>query len=380
MGTPRSLSAAATPATTINQQQSIQQKTQKESRKDQMKVSKVVLMVVALHVLVIGGIFIFEGCTRAKAPATVTENDAQPSDITPTNSTLPTVSGPDANGIASMTPVTPANTTALAPTTATSTVAPTAPAPVSRTYTVKSGDTLTKIAKAEKITITELSKANHLTKTSVLKVGQKLTIPAKAEVTVIATATPVAPVGVAGTTHAPAATAAPVTTEGASYTVQSGDSLWKIAKSQNSSVAAIKQANNLASDSLKVGQKIVIPAKTATTLASATPTATAAPALGASVVSNGETVHTIDIGESPATIAKKYGVSVSELMKANNITDPRRLQAGRTLRIPVAQPAVAPAPVAAPAPAAVTATAPSASAPAPAAPAPAVLTAAPMAN
>ena len=31
-----------------------------------MKVSKVVLIVVALHVLVIGGIFIFEGCSRAK--------------------------------------------------------------------------------------------------------------------------------------------------------------------------------------------------------------------------------------------------------------------------------------------------------------------------
>jgi len=32
-----------------------------------MKVSKVVLIVVALHVLVIGGIFIFEGCSRSKS-------------------------------------------------------------------------------------------------------------------------------------------------------------------------------------------------------------------------------------------------------------------------------------------------------------------------
>jgi hypothetical protein len=32
-----------------------------------MKVSKVVLIVVALHVLVIGGIVVFEGCSRVKS-------------------------------------------------------------------------------------------------------------------------------------------------------------------------------------------------------------------------------------------------------------------------------------------------------------------------
>jgi LysM repeat protein len=94
-------------------------------------------------------------------------------------------------------------------------------------------------------------------------------------------------------------------------------------------------------------------------------------------VVNGETVHTVNIGESPAVIAKKYGISATDLMKANNITDPRRLQAGQTLRIPTAQPAPA---AAAPAPAPVTATAPVAPAPAPVAPPTAVLTAAPMVN
>jgi LysM repeat protein len=322
-------------------------------------------------VLVIGGIFIFEGCTRTKTPTELVDGTTQPTDITPTNGMLPTVSGPE-SGIASMTPTTTATGTIqpVAP------INPVAPAPASRSYTVKSGDSLTKIAKLEKVTITELIKANHLTKTSVLKIGQKLTIPAKAEVTAIATAqpvTPVSPVGVAGMVP----TAAPVTTEGASYTVQSGDSLWKIAKNQNSSVSAIRQANNLTSDSLKVGQKLVIPAKAATTLASATTTTSAmavTPDLGMSVVANGETTHTVDIGESPAVIAKKYGVSVTEFMKANNITDPRRLRAGQTVRIPSTQPAPVAAPVAAP----VTATAPVATTPV--APAPAVLTAAPMAN
>jgi LysM repeat protein len=50
------------------------------------------------------------------------------------------------------------------------------------------------------------------------------------------------------------------------------------------------------------------------------------------------------MGESPAIIAKKYGVKVDELMKANNITDPKRVQYGQRLVIPsVATAAATPA-------------------------------------
>ena len=48
------------------------------------------------------------------------------------------------------------------------------------TYTVKSGDTLSKIAKDHGVTIKALETANNLTSTQI-KVGQKLKIPAKAE-------------------------------------------------------------------------------------------------------------------------------------------------------------------------------------------------------
>ena len=48
-----------------------------------------------------------------------------------------------------------------------------------RTYTVKAGDNLTRIAKREGITVRQLSAANNL-KTSQVKVGQKLKIPVKA--------------------------------------------------------------------------------------------------------------------------------------------------------------------------------------------------------
>jgi LysM repeat protein len=66
------------------------------------------------------------------------------------------------------------------------------------TYTVKSGDTLTKIAKKNGTTVKAIEAANGLTTTKI-KVGQKLKIPSKAEA-----AAPAAPAPVADTTPAPA--------------------------------------------------------------------------------------------------------------------------------------------------------------------------------
>jgi LysM repeat protein len=66
------------------------------------------------------------------------------------------------------------------------------------TYTVKSGDTLTTIAKKHGTTVKALQSANNLTTTKI-KVGQKLKLPARAE----ATPAP-APMPAAETTPAPA--------------------------------------------------------------------------------------------------------------------------------------------------------------------------------
>lgn len=235
-----------------------------------MKVSKVVAIVVALHVLVIGGIFVFEGCSRAKTPASqLADNESQPGDKTAT----PTPA-----------PVTETNlTSAVAPTPAPA-PAPLAPAPApaipAKAYTVKKGDSLYKIAKAEKITVEQLAKANNLTKASKLQIGQKLEIPAGAPMVAKADkpATTVAP-----TTSALPATSAPLTLasttigSGNSYEVKNGDSLWKIAKDNHTTVAALKQANNLSKDALKVGQKLTIPVKTTAT---APATTTTTPAVG----------------------------------------------------------------------------------------------------
>jgi LysM repeat protein len=47
------------------------------------------------------------------------------------------------------------------------------------------------------------------------------------------------------------------------YTVKSGDNLTKIAAQFGTTVRALRSANNLVTDNIKVGQKLKIPGKTA---------------------------------------------------------------------------------------------------------------------
>src|SRR5262249_39373984 len=142
-------------------------------------------------------------------------------------------------------------------------------------------------------------------------------------------------VGAAPATIA-SATAPAAATDGKSYTVKSGDSLWKIAKANNTTVSAIKQANSLSGDALKVGQQLRIPSASATAAASAS-AATPAPDVragvatpagynsewntpGTSFTDNGKFYHIVDFNESLGSIASKYGVSLGQLKSANNIT------------------------------------------------------------
>ena len=312
-----------------------------------MKVSKVVIIVVALHVLVIGGIFIFEGCTRTKAPAP----DIAQSGPTDESSTNLAAATPDTGALP---PVAPPVT----PTTPQAVPQPPAPSPIAKSYVVKKGDTLWKVAKAEHVSVADLAKANNLTKTSALKVNQKLTVPAKAEAAPVQMAS-AAPAAGAAPTDMSATAATPA--GGNAYTVKQGDSLWKIAKTEHVSVAALKQANNLTTDSLKVNQKLTIPASAAPSAAPAAPAAATAtvPQASAATASygawepgahteNGQTFHTVDINENLTVIAKKYGVKVDDLVKANNLNG-KQIVAGQKLVIPAAATPAASVPSATPA-------------------------------
>lgn len=149
-------------------------------------------------------------------------------------------------------------------------------------YTVKSGDTLWSVAKKFGISVDELKKVNNLTSNS-LSIGQKLVIPSEKE-----------------------------TTNKNVYTVQSGDTLYSIAKKYDVSVDAIKEANNLPNNTLTIGQILIIPTEETDYI-----------------------LYTVVAGDSLYAIARKYGLTMQELMEFNNLGS-TLLSIGQVLKIPAA--------------------------------------------
>lgn len=96
-----------------------------------------------------------------------------------------------------------------------------------------------------------------------------------------------------------------------SYTVVKNDTLWGLSKKYGVSVSDLKKANGISGHLIYVGQKLQIPTKATKTAKTSTSTST---------VDTTSTTHTVVKGDTLWSLAKKYGVSVSTLMKANNLS------------------------------------------------------------
>ena len=65
-----------------------------------------------------------------------------------------------------------------------------------------------------------------------------------------------------------------------------------------------------------------------------TPIVVAPPAPPAPSPTVGEQTYVVQNGDYPEKIAQKFGIKTDELIAANNIADPQKLQIGQTLKIP----------------------------------------------
>jgi LysM repeat protein len=120
------------------------------------------------------------------------------------------------------------------------------------------------------------------------------------------------------------AVAALAITGGAAYTVSAGDTLSGIASRHGTTVAALAEANGITNPNLIfVGQQLVLPGDTPAEAAAPGPVKTGNPA---------ET-YVVQAGDTLASIAGKFGISVADLAKANGISDPNRVYGGTLLRI-----------------------------------------------
>ncbi|AEP90035.1 endopeptidase LytF [Bacillus subtilis subsp. subtilis str. RO-NN-1] len=112
-------------------------------------------------------------------------------------------------------------------------------------YTVKSGDSLWKIANNYNLTVQQIRNINNL-KSDVLYVGQVLKLTGKAS---------------SGSSSSSSTSSNASSGTTTTYTVKSGDSLWVIAQKFNVTAQQIREKNNLKTDVLQVGQKLVISGK-----------------------------------------------------------------------------------------------------------------------
>ncbi|KZL42734.1 LysM peptidoglycan-binding domain-containing protein [Secundilactobacillus collinoides] len=138
-----------------------------------------------------------------------------------------------------------------------------------KTITVKSGDTVSALAKKYGVSASALEKTNHITKDRIFA-GQKITLPGTTKTT--AKTTTKANAAAAKTTKLSSTSTAKTTTSKTTYTVKSGDTLWAISSRYGVTVSQIKKWNNLSSDSITTGQKLAISASSAKTSTSTSST------------------------------------------------------------------------------------------------------------
>lgn len=103
----------------------------------------------------------------------------------------------------------------------------------------------------------------------------------------------------------------PASTEN-TYIVKSGDTLWSIARNNGLTVDELKRLNNLTSNSLSIGQVLKLKEST-------TPTP------------SGDT-YTVKSGDTLYGIANRYGLTVDELKRLNNLTN-NNLSIGQVLKV-----------------------------------------------
>ena len=168
------------------------------------------------------------------------------------------------------------------------------------TYTVEKGDTLYGIANKFSTTVQAIKKLNNLT-TNTLLPGQQIYIPTPS------TPTPTQP------------TNPPVPQEPETpyliYTIQRGDSLWKISQKYDIPVNDIIAFNNLSSANLQIGDELRIPITSQEDNTS------------------NQFSYTVKKGDTLWSIAKQFNVSVDSIKATNNLAS-NLLTLGQTLIIP----------------------------------------------
>lgn len=226
-------------------------------------------------------------------------------------------------------------------------VAPAAAAtsyPNTEVYVVQKGDILSRLAVEFDTTTQTLIDLNNLSNPDVLYVGQELRVPAGSRKKSYSSSS-----------------SKPSVTKGGEYVIQPGDTLSGIAVAAGVSIDELRSLNSITDDKIYAGETLDIPSggkvpsntqkskpKAAEPLETepkasepeAAPMATA-PAAAAedtgSIQVDAVMDHVVYPDETLDDISRQYGVSKSEIMRLNNLSDESTVKEGLRLRIPMTE-------------------------------------------
>ena len=163
-------------------------------------------------------------------------------------------------------------------------------------YTVKSGDTLSKIAQKYNTTYQELARINGISDPNKIKVGQVLKLPNSSS------------------------TKTSTTSSYQTYTVKSGDSLSKIAQIFGTTYQELARINGISDpNKISVGQVLKVPSQNQNPSPSST---------------SSYQTYTVKSGDSLSKIAQNFGTTYQELARINGISNPDKLSVGQVLKVP----------------------------------------------
>lgn len=154
------------------------------------------------------------------------------------------------------------------------------------TYTVKKGDTLYSISKKQNIPIDTIIKLNNLTSSN-LEIGQQLKLKSDSN----------------------------NSSNKNQYIVKRGDTLYSIALKNNTTVDKLRELNNLNTNTLTIGQILVLPIET-----------------------NIEEydIYIVKKGDSLWSISRKFNIDINDLIELNNLND-LTLQINQSILVPKQQ-------------------------------------------
>jgi LysM repeat protein len=202
------------------------------------------------------------------------------------------------------------------------------------TYIVQKGDILSRLAVDFNTSTKTLIAMNNLSNPDVLYVGQELRVPA-------------------GSRRSAPAKKAPSVKKGVEYVIQKGDTLSGIAAAAGVSLADLRSLNNIEGDRIIAGETLSIPSggkvptdtqkskpKEADPVEPApepAPLAESEPVANESLQVDAVMDHVVYPGETLDDISRQYGVSKSEIMRMNTISDESAVKEGKRLRIPITE-------------------------------------------